>query len=142
MPSIRARIIVRSDHDIYLLISMKFATGEGERRLDIRRAPILVVAHSMGGLVVKKAFILGHHHEHYKEPTRAISRIIFLSTPHRESVLAEALNRILLSLYICILPNPKNTYPSSTSIRPHRRISTNSSRTELLVPRLCRSSNR
>ena len=116
MASIRARIIVRSDDDIYLLISMKFATGEGERKPDIRRVPILVVAHSTGSLVEKKAFILGHHDEHYKDPIRAISCIIvFFSTPCRGSVLAEALNRILSA---CISAFPPKQYISKPLLNP------------------------
>ena len=94
---------------------MKFATGEWERRLDIRTVPIFIVAHSMGGLVEKKAFILGHHDEHYKELIRAISHIFFLSTPHRGSVLAEALNRILSA---CILTFPPKKYLSELNLNP------------------------
>ncbi|KAK5453601.1 hypothetical protein LTS15_006787 [Exophiala xenobiotica] len=93
-----------SDFAKDLLFSLKFAVGKGERKLSIGTAPIIFVAHSMGGLVVKKAFILGQHDEHYQEIIRAVSAIVFLSTPHRGSNLAEALNRILS---VCIGLSPK-----------------------------------
>ena len=48
----------------------------------------------MGGLIVKKALIPGQHDE-YRELFRAVSGMVFLSTPHRGSNLAEILNRIL-----------------------------------------------
>ena len=102
-----------SDFAKDLLFSMKFATGEGEGRLDIGSAPIIFVAHSMGGLIVKKAFILGQHDEHYRELIRAVSGIIFLSTPHRGSDLADVLNKILSA---CIFAFSPKQYISELSI--------------------------
>ncbi|OAL28874.1 hypothetical protein AYO20_09354 [Fonsecaea nubica] len=84
-----------SDFAKDLLFSLKFAVGNGERNLNIGTVPIIFVAHSMGGLVAKKAFILGQHDEHYHDLIQAVSAIVFLSTPHRGSDLAESLNRIL-----------------------------------------------
>ena len=37
---------------------MKFAIGEGECRLDIGLVPIIFIAYSIGGLIVKKAIII------------------------------------------------------------------------------------
>ena len=93
-----------SDFSKDLLFSMKFATGKGERRLDIGSAPIIFVAHSMGGLIVKKAFILGQYDDHYRDLIRAVSGIIFLSTPHRGSNLAEVLNKILSACIFAFSP--------------------------------------
>ena len=101
-----------SDFAKDLLFSLKFATGEGERRLDIGSVPILFIAHSMGGLVVKKAFILGQHDEHYQELIRAVSGIVFLSTPHRGSNLAGVLNKILSA---CIFTFSPKQYISELS---------------------------
>ena len=53
----------------------------------------------MGGLLAKKACLLGQNDEHYKALVRSISAIIFLSTPHRGSNLAEILNRILAASF-------------------------------------------
>jgi WD40 repeat protein len=109
----RENILNISDFAKDLLFSMKFATGEGEGRLDIGSAPIIFVAHSMGGLIVKKAFILGQHDEHYRELIRAVSGIIFLSTPHRGSDLADVLNKILSA---CIFAFSPKQYISELSI--------------------------
>ncbi|KAJ9639626.1 hypothetical protein H2204_003696 [Knufia peltigerae] len=93
-----------SDFAKDLLFSLKFATGEGQRALNIGSIPIIFVAHSMGGLVVKKAFILGQHDEHYRDLIQAISALVFLSTPHRGSNLAEALNKILSACILTLAP--------------------------------------
>lgn len=102
-----------SDFAKDLLFSMKFMTGASERRLDIGSVPIIFVAHSMGGLIVKKAFILGQHDEHYQDLVRAMSGIVFLSTPHRGSNLAETLNHILSA---CVFALSPKQYISELSI--------------------------
>lgn len=84
-----------SDFAKELLFEMRFAKGSAGEDLSLGSKPILFVVHSMGGLVVKKAFLLGLHDENYAKMVSAISAIIFLSTPHRGSNLAETLNRVL-----------------------------------------------
>lgn len=49
----------------------------------------------MGGLVVKKACILSQSDPQYKDMMLSTTAIVFLSTPHRGTNLAEVLNRIL-----------------------------------------------
>lgn len=80
-----------------LLFAMKFAKDEENdlEDLSLGDVPIIFIVHSMGGLVVKKAYILGQSDEEYQDVIKSISAIIFLSTPHRGSNLAELLNRIL-----------------------------------------------
>jgi hypothetical protein len=46
-------------------------------------------------LVVKKAYILGLHDANYQVIIKAVSAIMFMSTPHRGTNLAEILNRVL-----------------------------------------------
>jgi hypothetical protein len=65
----------------------------------------MFVVHSMGGLVVKKAFILGLHDPAYRDIIDKFCGIIFLATPHRGSAFAESLN-ILLS-YSPLKHSPK-----------------------------------
>ncbi|MCJ1398925.1 hypothetical protein MMC11_002126 [Xylographa trunciseda] len=84
-----------SDFAKDLLFGMKFATGDGGKQLNMGQVPIIFVAHSMGGLVVKKALILGQFDQHYKDVVQAVRAVLFLSTPHRGTNLALALNRIL-----------------------------------------------
>lgn len=78
-----------------LLFEMRFARTLAGEELDIGSRPVVFVAHSMGGLVVKKTYLLGLHDEIYSEMVSSIRGIIFLSTPHRGSNLAEVLNRVL-----------------------------------------------
>ena len=85
-----------SDFAKDLLFSMRFATGDGGKHLNIGQLPIIFVAHSMGGLVVKKALILGQYDQHYKSTVQATRAVLFLSTPHRGTNLALLLNRILM----------------------------------------------
>lgn len=54
--------------------------------------PILLIGHSMGGLVIKKAFILGRDVPEFHQRIRCI---FFLATPHRGSDYAALLNNIL-----------------------------------------------
>ncbi|CAO1596345.1 hypothetical protein XANCAGTX0491_000196 [Xanthoria calcicola] len=49
----------------------------------------------MGGLVVKEAYMQGQNDPTYEYIIKSVSSIIFLSTPHRGTNLAETLNRIL-----------------------------------------------
>ncbi|TAQ86948.1 hypothetical protein B7494_g4728 [Chlorociboria aeruginascens] len=78
-----------------LLYSMKFAKDQHLEELEIGQRPIIFVGHSMGGLIVKQAYVLGQNDEKYSTIVSSISAILFLATPHRGSNLAEVLNRIL-----------------------------------------------
>ncbi|KAL1393537.1 hypothetical protein HDK64DRAFT_315026 [Phyllosticta capitalensis] len=79
-----------------LLNEMRRGRSEKGELLELGRVPIIFVVHSMGGLVVKKAYLLGQNDEEYREIVHSISGIVFLSTPHRGTDLAEILNRILM----------------------------------------------
>ncbi|UKZ76859.1 hypothetical protein TrVFT333_004574 [Trichoderma virens FT-333] len=81
-----------------LLYDLKYATDESSPELEDLRLghkPIIFLAHSMGGLIVKEAYMQGKDDPEYAAIIKAISSIIFLSTPHRGTNLAETLNRIL-----------------------------------------------
>ncbi|KAH8896577.1 hypothetical protein GQ53DRAFT_889819 [Thozetella sp. PMI_491] len=60
--------------------------------------PIIFIVHSMGGLVVKKAYSLGKHDKLYANLVSRIRGIVFLSTPHRGSRYAKVLNKILSAM--------------------------------------------
>ena len=74
---------------------MKFAKDNNGQDLEIGSVPIIIVAHSMGGLVAKKAYLLGQIDETYQDIVRSISAMVFLATPHRGSNLAEVLSKLL-----------------------------------------------
>ncbi|KIX99885.1 uncharacterized protein Z520_04521 [Fonsecaea multimorphosa CBS 102226] len=57
--------------------------------------PLVLVCHSMGGLVAKKAYILSKRNKGYEKFSGHLRDIFFLATPHRGSNLAELLSRIL-----------------------------------------------
>ncbi|OIW31154.1 hypothetical protein CONLIGDRAFT_653742 [Coniochaeta ligniaria NRRL 30616] len=77
-----------------LLFSMKYG-GDGD--VNMGEVPIIIVAHSLGGLVFKKAFIHGHLNEEYRKIVSSIKAVLFMATPHRGADLAETLNRVLSS---------------------------------------------
>ena len=56
--------------------------------------PIVFVGHSMGGLVIKKAFVLSRHMSDFEFIARRTCAIFFLATPHRGSDHAQVLSRM------------------------------------------------
>ncbi|KAL8671569.1 MAG: hypothetical protein Q9168_003931 [Polycauliona sp. 1 TL-2023] len=78
-----------------LLFGMKYGLNENSEALEVGKCPVIFVVHSMGGLVVKKAHILGQGDDQYMKYVKATSAILFLSTPHRGTNFAELLNKIL-----------------------------------------------
>lgn len=54
----------------------------------------------MVGLVVQEAYIQGQNDPAYEAIIKSISSIMFLSTPHRDTNLAETLNRILTVSFV------------------------------------------
>lgn len=59
--------------------------------------PIVFVAHSMGGIVVKKVLILAKQDPSYHQLAARIHTMFFLATPHRGSDCASLLRKILQS---------------------------------------------
>lgn len=77
-----------------LLFRMKYGDAGIESLGD---APIIIVAHSMGGLVFKRALIQGSLDAEYQRIIQNTKAVLFLATPHRGSDLAETLYRVLSS---------------------------------------------
>lgn len=63
------------------------------------KTPIVLIGHSMGGLVIKKAHMLARQGAAYKALTERFHTIYFLATPHRGSDSAKLLNNILHIAY-------------------------------------------
>ncbi|KAI0452700.1 hypothetical protein F5B21DRAFT_506079 [Xylaria acuta] len=57
--------------------------------------PILFVGHSMGGLVIKKAYILARQIPEYNSLADRIHAAFFLATPHQGAGVAQLLSRVL-----------------------------------------------
>ncbi|ORY56951.1 uncharacterized protein BCR38DRAFT_414263 [Pseudomassariella vexata] len=83
-----------------LLFDLKYARDGQGQELDIGHVPLIFVAHSMGGLIVKEAYMQGQNDPEYESIIKAISAITFLATPHRGTNLANTLNRILQSTFV------------------------------------------
>ncbi|KAK5632688.1 hypothetical protein RRF57_008402 [Xylaria bambusicola] len=56
---------------------------------------IIFVGHSMGGLVIKKAYILAHQLPEYDKLAGRVHAMFFLATPHQGAGIAQLLNRFL-----------------------------------------------
>lgn len=80
-----------------LLFDLKFAKDDRKEDLNIGKVPLVFVVHSMGGLIIKEAYMQGQNDPEYEVLIKAISAVTFLATPHRGTNLAELLNRILRS---------------------------------------------
>ncbi len=61
--------------------------------------PIVLIGHSMGGLVIKKAVMLAKQGAAYETLTERFHTIFFLATPHRGSDSAKLLNNVLQIAY-------------------------------------------
>ncbi len=61
--------------------------------------PIVLIGHSMGGLVIKKAYMLGRQDASYETLVTRFHTIYFLATPHRGSDSAKLLNDMLQIVY-------------------------------------------
>lgn len=57
--------------------------------------PIVLIGHSMGGLVIKKAYVLARQGGAYESLAQRIRSIFFIATPHRGSDSAKLLNNLL-----------------------------------------------
>jgi pimeloyl-ACP methyl ester carboxylesterase len=78
-----------------LLQSMR-CTPEGQfDDLALGQRPIIFIVHSVGGLVVKQAYLLAQSEEDYRDIVSSISAIMFLAAPNRGSDMTEILERIL-----------------------------------------------
>lgn len=64
-------------------------------RLTSSQTPIVFVAHSMGGLVIKRALILACTRHEYRSLAASIEAMFFLATPHKGADLAQTLSRLL-----------------------------------------------
>ena len=71
--------------------------GAREEKKTFGQRPVIFVVHSMGGLVVKKAFVLGKNDNRYSHIVSRTRGIMFLGTPHRGTHYAKTLNSILSS---------------------------------------------
>ena len=83
-----------------LLFDLKFSMVSNGKDLKMGEVPIILVVHSMGGLIAKEAYMQGQNDPQYEGIIKAIRAIVFLATPHRGTNYAVTLNRILQTTMI------------------------------------------
>ncbi|KAK3941809.1 NACHT and WD domain protein [Diplogelasinospora grovesii] len=84
----------------YLLSDLKNGLDAHGEDLQMGKVPLIFVVHSMGGLVVKEAYLHGQNNPEHESIIKSITAITFLATPHRGTNLAKILNRILQSAVV------------------------------------------
>ncbi len=63
------------------------------------KTEVVLIGHSMGGLVIKKAFVLAKQNKAYENLAKRLHSIYFLATPHRGSDSAKLLKNVLQYSY-------------------------------------------
>ncbi|KAI4608182.1 hypothetical protein J4E80_009190 [Alternaria sp. BMP 0032] len=82
------------------------------------QSKIIFVAHSMGGLLVKKAHIEAHGNPNYEDIAGRIASIFFLGTPHKGSDSAKSAELLVaLSPFHGAKPYVKDLQPASVMIQ-------------------------
>lgn len=79
------------------------------KREDADERPILFVAHSLGGIIVKRALVEAKLDGTYEAIRNATYGIAFFGTPHQGGNFAK-LGDIVASIMRGVLQNPKNTF--------------------------------
>ena len=79
------------------------------KREDVEERPIVFVAHSLGGIVVKRALVEAKLDDSYRSIREATHGIAFFGTPHQGGNSAK-LGDIAASIVRGILRNPPNTF--------------------------------
>lgn len=81
------------------------------RANDWQQVPLVFIGHSMGGLVIKKAYILGHRIPGFQPLVERVCAMFFLGVPHQGAAISQTLSR-LLSLHGS-RPFVNDLFPSS-----------------------------
>ncbi|KAK4189455.1 hypothetical protein QBC35DRAFT_141477 [Podospora australis] len=75
------------DHALMLLNDIRVSCRDDPDKQNSLR-PLIFVAHSLGGIVVKKALLIANSNSEFRDIASRTLSIIFLGTPHRGSKLA------------------------------------------------------
>lgn len=103
------RILDLSDHAKDLLDKLRFGSGREGHSLEIGCVPLIFIAHSLGGLIAKKAYLLALSDatSNYGQIAQATAAFIFFSTPHRELNRSHVIDDILST---CVAGWRSNSY--------------------------------
>lgn len=75
--------------------------------------PILFIAHSLGGIIVKEALATAHENNIFSSIRLFTYGIMFLGVPHRGTKLANSYGKILANIARCYYWAPKNSFLES-----------------------------
>jgi len=89
--------------------AMNLLNRIASKREDAEDRPIVFVAHSLGGIVVKRVLVEAKLDESYKSIREATYGIAFFGTPHQGGNHAK-LGNIATSILQSVLRNPANTF--------------------------------
>ncbi|MCJ1270174.1 hypothetical protein MMC22_010070 [Lobaria immixta] len=92
--------------------AMNLLNRIASKRDDDENRPIVFVAHSLGGIVVKRALVEAKLDDSYKSIREATYGIAFFGTPHQGGNFAK-LGDIAASIVRGVLRNPSNTFMES-----------------------------
>ncbi|KAK4182677.1 NACHT and WD domain-protein [Podospora australis] len=77
-----------------LLVSIKHAPSNHSRDEGVP-TPLVLIGHSMGGLVIKRAYIVAKHRAEFAGVSDRVFSVFFLATPHGGSDMAALLTKLL-----------------------------------------------
>lgn len=82
-------------HHVNVRYTASMIERNDPRLTNFPQTPLVVVGHSMGGLVIKRAYIMACQKEEFRSVAQRFHTIVFLATPHRGADLAQSLSRVL-----------------------------------------------
>ena len=82
-----------------LLGEMSVSPYLGDTDMPMADMPIVLIGHSMSGLVIKKAYLLASQDSAHKTLAKRVRTFYFYVTPHRGSDWAKLLNNVLRCVY-------------------------------------------
>jgi hypothetical protein len=89
--------------------AMNLLNRLASKREDIEERPVIFVAHSLGGIIVKRALVEAKLDDSYKAIRDATYGIAFFGTPHQGGKFAK-LGDIAASIVKGVLQYPNNTF--------------------------------
>ncbi|KAK4565483.1 hypothetical protein LTR86_004100 [Recurvomyces mirabilis] len=99
--------ILEQANNLLNRLRMKRRGEEAERR------PLIFIAHSLGGLVVKHAIVTAANVDRYKPIHRATYGLVFFGTPHQGSANATSLGKLAANIMRAVYHEPKNSFMDS-----------------------------
>ncbi|KAJ0166154.1 Protein SERAC1, partial [Colletotrichum tanaceti] len=72
---------------------------------EVDKLPIIFIAHSLGGIVVKKACVLGANSQEYQDVISSACAVFFLGTPHKGATIADKIINCMKKVGVTAAPH-------------------------------------